>query len=179
VAFAKYRVTQDANNPPKFTGGSCSGDAVFRHFDLGDSAEREEQLNQIFWGVFDSSAHDVADGGSYGRVEKDISRLQSGEIHAHCLSGLEGSQITPRTKLCASSPPIANRVERSAPLYHGAGISPAIFRSPMRRAYAAAMQPALPLCVLAARYIMRRRSHFSCSGRNGESHAACEIASSI
>jgi hypothetical protein len=58
-------------------------------------------------------AHDVADRGSYGRVEKDVSSLHSGEIHAHCLSRLEGSHITPRTELCASRPPIANRFSSS------------------------------------------------------------------
>ena len=51
----------------------------------------------------------MADGSRYGRVEKNVSGLQPRKIHAHCLSGLKGSQITPRTELCASRPPIANR----------------------------------------------------------------------
>jgi hypothetical protein len=70
---------------------SRSRDAVFRHFDLGDSSEGEEQLDQILRRILGSLAHDVADRGGYGRVEQDASGLHSGEIHAHCLSRLKGS----------------------------------------------------------------------------------------
>jgi hypothetical protein len=70
---------------------SRSRNAVFRNFDLCNSAKREEQLDQIFRGIFGSLAHDVADRGGYGRVEQNASGLQSREIHAHCLSRLKGS----------------------------------------------------------------------------------------
>ena len=66
-------------------------DAIFRDFDLGDSPEGKKQLDQIFRGIFGSLAHDVAGRGGYGRMKQDASGLQSGEIHAHCLSRLKGS----------------------------------------------------------------------------------------
>jgi len=55
-------------------------------------------------------AHDVADCGSYSGVEENASSLQSGKIHAHGLSRLKGSHNSPRVKLCACFPPIANQL---------------------------------------------------------------------
>jgi hypothetical protein len=47
-------------------------------------------------------------------VEQDVSGLQSGEIHAHCLSRLKGCHNSPHIELWACCPPIANRVKRAA-----------------------------------------------------------------
>ena len=88
---------------------SRSRDAILRHFDFGDSAEREEQFDQIFRGIFGDLAHDMADGGGYGRVEQNVSGLQSGQIHAHCLSRLKGSHDPPHLKLWCQCSQIANR----------------------------------------------------------------------
>jgi hypothetical protein len=107
---------------------SRSCDTVFRHFDLGDSAEGEEQLDQICRRILGSLAHDVTDRGGYGRVKENTSGLQSGEIHAHCLSRLKSSHNSPRIKLWACCPPIAIHVDRPAELLRGAGILPAIFQ---------------------------------------------------
>jgi len=103
-------VTKEAINSPDFVSVSRSCNAVFWHFDLGDSAKGEEQLDQIYRGIFGSLANDVADRGGYGCVEQDASGLQSGEIHAHCLSRLKGSHNSPRIELWACSPSIANRL---------------------------------------------------------------------
>jgi hypothetical protein len=84
-------VTKEANNSPDSSRVSCGRDPVFRDFDLGDSAEGEEQLDQILRGIFGSLAQDVADRGGYGRVEQDTSGLQSGKIHSYGLSRLKGS----------------------------------------------------------------------------------------
>jgi hypothetical protein len=125
-------VTKRAINSQDFVRASRSRDAVFRHFDLGDSSEREEQLDQIFWRILGSLPHDVADRGGYGRVEQDASGLQSGEIHAHSLSRLKGSHDSPRIKLCAYRPPIANQLARFAEFSESAGILPAIFQLSIR-----------------------------------------------
>jgi len=101
-------VWKEANNSSDFAGVSRSRDAVFRHFDFGDSAEREEQFDQVLRGIFGSLAHNVADRGGYSRVEKDASGLQPGEIYTHCPTRLKGSHIAPRVELCATQLPIAN-----------------------------------------------------------------------
>jgi hypothetical protein len=108
VALAGNVMTKEANNSPDFARMSCGRDAVFRHFHFGDASEREEQLDQIFRGIFGSLAQDMADGSGDGSVEQDVSGLHSGEIHAHCLSWLKGSHDSPRIKLWASRPPNAN-----------------------------------------------------------------------
>jgi len=107
-------VTKEAINSPDFVRVSRSCYAVFRHFDVGDSAKREKQLDQIYRGIFGSLAHDVADRGGYGRVEQDASGLQSGKIHAYRLAWLKGSHNSPLIKLWACSPPIANQLGRFA-----------------------------------------------------------------
>ena len=87
---------------------SRSRNAVFRHFDLGDSAKGEKQLDQVRRRILGSLAHDVANSGGHGGVKENASGLQSGKIHAHGLSRLKGSHKSPRTKLCARFPTIAN-----------------------------------------------------------------------
>jgi hypothetical protein len=125
-------VTKKANISRKLTGVSRSGYAVFRHFHFGDSPEGEKQFDQIFRGSLGSLAHNVADRGGYGRVEQNASGLQSGEIHAHCLSRLKGSHDSPRTELWAYRPPIANQRGRFAEFRGGPGILPAIFQPSTR-----------------------------------------------
>jgi hypothetical protein len=121
-------VTKEANNLPAFAEVSCGRDTVFRDIDFGDSAKREEQFDQILRWIFGGLAQDVADGGGYGRVEKDVSRLQSGEIHAHRLSRLKRSHNAPRIRFSASRPPIAIQLEQFAKFLRSAGCSPAIFQ---------------------------------------------------
>lgn len=110
VALAEYLVMKEAIISPGVVSVSPSCDAIFRHFDLCNPAEREEQLDQILRRIFGSLAHDVADCGSYSGVEENASSLQSGKIHAHGLSRLKGSHNSPRVKLCACFPPIANQL---------------------------------------------------------------------
>jgi hypothetical protein len=113
--LAEFRVTQEANDSSHFVPVLGRRDAVFRDLDLGDSTEREEQLDEILWGIFGSLANDVADRGGHSRLEQNASRLQSGEIQAHRLSWLKGSHDSPRMKLWASFRPIANRSDRQRP----------------------------------------------------------------
>jgi len=100
-------------NSPGVFRASSSRDAVFRNFDLADSAEGEQQLDQICRWILGSLAHDVADRGGDGRVKENAAGLQSGKIHAHCLSRLKGSHDLPLTRLWSHRPPIANQIVRT------------------------------------------------------------------
>jgi hypothetical protein len=112
VVLGESGVPKRAINSSDFVLASRGCNAVLRDFDFGDSAKGEEQLDQIGRRILGRLAHDVADCGGYGRVEQHASRLQSGEIHAHCLSRLKGSHNLPRFKLWASCALIANPFEQ-------------------------------------------------------------------
>ena len=122
-------MVKESSNSVKFARMSGSGDTIFRDFDLGDAAKREEQLDQIHRRIFRRLAHDVAHRGGHGRVEQHAAGLQSGEIHAHCLPRLKRSHNSPRMKVWACCPWIANGIEQFVKSLGSAGILLAIFQS--------------------------------------------------
>jgi hypothetical protein len=68
-------VTKKAIHSPDLVTMSRSGYAVFRHFDFGHSAKREQQFDQIFRRILGSLSQDMADSSGYGRVKKNTSGL--------------------------------------------------------------------------------------------------------
>jgi len=74
---------------------SCN--AVFRHFDLADSAEGEEQLDEKFGWILGRLTDDVSHSSRNRGMEQDAFCLKSCKVDAHSLSRLKGSHHAPHT----------------------------------------------------------------------------------